>query len=249
MHHKYLQIAFAVSTFSCGVRVSAPVAVCDSSPIFPSPFFSLIPFSISLPFTIQPNSIPSSPMNIFYHSPSTTPLPVIWNTCSRVLSSGSFPEMGSPEISDWVFDYGVIEDIPVPGGDLPSLDLPVFTLPSCDFAASFRFFFFLSFWWIKLHLSLLNFLFGCVFGDCMSLKTWNESWMGWVVLLFWPGNSINYLLSFLFFPHLKKYYLGFLLNYMLEHGTMLLFHWVIFDLAVFHLRHSSHEYLNQPSFY
>lgn len=49
--------------------------------------------------------------------------------------------MGSPEITDWVFDYGVIEDFPVPGGDLPSLDLPSFTLP-CDFTASFRFFFF-----------------------------------------------------------------------------------------------------------
>ncbi|TYJ99401.1 transcription factor ILR3-like [Cucumis melo var. makuwa] len=45
--------------------------------------------------------------------------------------------MGSPEITDWVFDYGVIEDFPVPGGDLPSLDLPSFTLP-CDFTASFR---------------------------------------------------------------------------------------------------------------
>ncbi|CAK9327358.1 unnamed protein product [Citrullus colocynthis] len=46
--------------------------------------------------------------------------------------------MGSPGITDWVFDYGMIEDIPVPGGDLPSLDLPSFTLPSCDFTASFR---------------------------------------------------------------------------------------------------------------
>ncbi|XP_038893777.1 transcription factor ILR3-like [Benincasa hispida] len=46
--------------------------------------------------------------------------------------------MGSPQITDWAFDYGVIEDIPVPGGDLPSLDLPSFTLPSCGFTASSR---------------------------------------------------------------------------------------------------------------
>ncbi|XP_022139836.1 transcription factor ILR3-like [Momordica charantia] len=46
--------------------------------------------------------------------------------------------MGSPEDTDWVFDYGVIEDIPVPGGDLPSLDPPAFTLPSRDFTPSFR---------------------------------------------------------------------------------------------------------------
>ncbi|XP_023542756.1 transcription factor ILR3-like isoform X4 [Cucurbita pepo subsp. pepo] len=47
--------------------------------------------------------------------------------------------MKSPEITDWVFDYALIEDFPVPGGDLPSLDLPVFTLSSRDFTASFRF--------------------------------------------------------------------------------------------------------------
>ncbi|XP_023542755.1 transcription factor bHLH115-like isoform X3 [Cucurbita pepo subsp. pepo] len=46
--------------------------------------------------------------------------------------------MKSPEITDWVFDYALIEDFPVPGGDLPSLDLPVFTLSSRDFTASFR---------------------------------------------------------------------------------------------------------------
>ncbi|XP_023519614.1 transcription factor ILR3-like [Cucurbita pepo subsp. pepo] len=46
--------------------------------------------------------------------------------------------MASSEFTDWVFDYGAIEDIPVPGGDLPSLDLPAFTLPSRDFTASFR---------------------------------------------------------------------------------------------------------------
>ncbi|XP_023542752.1 transcription factor ILR3-like isoform X1 [Cucurbita pepo subsp. pepo] len=45
--------------------------------------------------------------------------------------------MKSPEITDWVFDYALIEDFPVPGGDLPSLDLPVFTLSSRDFTASF----------------------------------------------------------------------------------------------------------------
>lgn len=71
--------------------------------------------------------------------------------------------MGSPEITDWVFDYGMIEDIPVPGGDLPSLDLPSFTLPSCDFTASFRFLFFSALvgvltdrQLIKLHLSLVD---------------------------------------------------------------------------------------------
>ncbi|KAG6584056.1 Transcription factor ILR3, partial [Cucurbita argyrosperma subsp. sororia] len=46
--------------------------------------------------------------------------------------------MASSEFTDWVFDYGAIDDIPVPGGDLPSLDLPAFALPSRDFTASFR---------------------------------------------------------------------------------------------------------------
>ncbi|KAG6573215.1 Transcription factor ILR3, partial [Cucurbita argyrosperma subsp. sororia] len=46
--------------------------------------------------------------------------------------------MESPGITDWVFDYALIEDFPAPGGDLPSLDLPVFTLSSRDFTASFR---------------------------------------------------------------------------------------------------------------
>ncbi|XP_022994541.1 transcription factor ILR3-like isoform X2 [Cucurbita maxima] len=46
--------------------------------------------------------------------------------------------MESPEITDWVFDYALIEDFPVPVGDLPSLDLPVCTLSSRDFTASFR---------------------------------------------------------------------------------------------------------------
>ncbi|CAL9015278.1 PREDICTED: transcription factor ILR3-like [Prunus mume] len=44
--------------------------------------------------------------------------------------------MGSPpQNHNWVFDYGVLEDIPVPGGDLPPLDLPGFTWPSHSFVA------------------------------------------------------------------------------------------------------------------
>lgn len=44
--------------------------------------------------------------------------------------------MGSPpQNHNWVFDYGVLEDIPVPGGDLPPLDLPGFTWPSRSFVA------------------------------------------------------------------------------------------------------------------
>ncbi|KAI4296518.1 hypothetical protein L6164_036468 [Bauhinia variegata] len=44
--------------------------------------------------------------------------------------SGNQPEMNSPENPNWVFDYGLIVDIPVPGGDLPSLDPPNFSWPS-----------------------------------------------------------------------------------------------------------------------
>lgn len=44
--------------------------------------------------------------------------------------------MGSPpQNHNWVFDYGVLEDIPVPGGDLPPLDLPGFTWPPHSFVA------------------------------------------------------------------------------------------------------------------
>ena len=32
--------------------------------------------------------------------------------------------MSTNDNSNWVFDYGLIEDIAVPGGDLPSLDPP-----------------------------------------------------------------------------------------------------------------------------
>lgn len=42
--------------------------------------------------------------------------------------------MGSPENSNWVFDYSLIEDLPVPGGDLPALDPPNFSCwPSRSF--------------------------------------------------------------------------------------------------------------------
>ncbi|KAM1743356.1 hypothetical protein ACFX12_013251 [Malus domestica] len=45
--------------------------------------------------------------------------------------------MGSPpQNPNWVFDYCVIEDILVPGGELPSLDPPVFSLPDHSFAGS-----------------------------------------------------------------------------------------------------------------
>nr|WIE96141.1 basic helix-loop-helix transcription factor [Loropetalum chinense var. rubrum] len=40
--------------------------------------------------------------------------------------------MVSPENSNWIFDYGLLEDIPVPGGDLPSLELG-FNWPSHNF--------------------------------------------------------------------------------------------------------------------
>ncbi|KAF3450465.1 hypothetical protein FNV43_RR06548 [Rhamnella rubrinervis] len=43
--------------------------------------------------------------------------------------------MCSPENHNWVFDYGLIEDLPVPGGDLPALDPPAFTWPSHSFTA------------------------------------------------------------------------------------------------------------------
>ncbi|RXH99336.1 hypothetical protein DVH24_011661 [Malus domestica] len=43
--------------------------------------------------------------------------------------------MGSPpQNPNWVFDYGVIEDILVPGGELPSLDPPGFSWPDHSFA-------------------------------------------------------------------------------------------------------------------
>ncbi|KAM1034004.1 hypothetical protein ACFX2A_038316 [Malus domestica] len=43
--------------------------------------------------------------------------------------------MGSPpQNPNWVFDYSVIEDILVPGGELPSLDPPVFSWPDHSFA-------------------------------------------------------------------------------------------------------------------
>ncbi|KAF7802773.1 transcription factor ILR3-like [Senna tora] len=38
--------------------------------------------------------------------------------------------MGSPGNPNWVFDYGCIDDIPVPGGDLLSFDPPNFSWPS-----------------------------------------------------------------------------------------------------------------------
>ncbi|KAJ7968380.1 transcription factor ILR3-like [Quillaja saponaria] len=41
--------------------------------------------------------------------------------------------MGSPENSNWVFDYGLIADIHVPGGDLPNLDPPDFSWSSQSF--------------------------------------------------------------------------------------------------------------------
>ncbi|KAM1033402.1 hypothetical protein TB2_036389 [Malus domestica] len=43
--------------------------------------------------------------------------------------------MGSPpQNPNWVFDYGVIEDILVPGGELPSLDPAGFSWPDHSFA-------------------------------------------------------------------------------------------------------------------
>ncbi|KAI4299236.1 hypothetical protein L6164_032714 [Bauhinia variegata] len=44
--------------------------------------------------------------------------------------SGTQFEMGSPENPNCVFDYGLIADIPVPGVDVPSLDLRNFSWPS-----------------------------------------------------------------------------------------------------------------------
>ncbi|KAJ7946849.1 transcription factor ILR3 [Quillaja saponaria] len=38
--------------------------------------------------------------------------------------------MGSPQNFNWVFDFGLIADIPVPGGDLPNLGPPQFSSPS-----------------------------------------------------------------------------------------------------------------------
>ncbi|KAJ9136287.1 hypothetical protein P3X46_033379 [Hevea brasiliensis] len=49
--------------------------------------------------------------------------------------------MGSPnDNANWVFDYGLIEDITVPGGDLPSLDPPgaLWSSPSFTNNASLR---------------------------------------------------------------------------------------------------------------
>ncbi|RXH86016.1 hypothetical protein DVH24_017069 [Malus domestica] len=43
--------------------------------------------------------------------------------------------MGSPpQNPNWVLDYGVIDDILVPGGELPSLDPPGFSWPDHSFA-------------------------------------------------------------------------------------------------------------------
>lgn len=120
---------------------------------FPSPLFPQIPLTISTNFPSLPQSnqnqflLPQCICSSICHGTRLSMFrPVIWNTCTR-----HFWEMASSEFTDWVFDYGAIEDIPVPGGDLPSLDLPAFTLPSRDFTASFRFFFFrfwISFWLI-----------------------------------------------------------------------------------------------------
>ncbi|XP_024018931.1 transcription factor bHLH115 [Morus notabilis] len=41
--------------------------------------------------------------------------------------------MGSPENPNWVFDYSLIEDLPIPGGGLPALDPPSFPWPSHSF--------------------------------------------------------------------------------------------------------------------
>lgn len=41
--------------------------------------------------------------------------------------------MTSPENSNWLFDYGLLEDIPVAGCDLPSLEQPGFNWPSHGF--------------------------------------------------------------------------------------------------------------------
>ncbi|PON88180.1 Basic helix-loop-helix transcription factor [Trema orientale] len=43
--------------------------------------------------------------------------------------------MGSVGNPNWVFDYSLIEDLGVPGGDLPSLEPPGFTWPSHSFTA------------------------------------------------------------------------------------------------------------------
>lgn len=194
------EIPFSVSsssTFSCGLSVDKlqyAILLRFSLPIL----FLLFPFSIST----------NIPISSFHHSIHL--FPTLLSLYVLILNSSNWLLMASPEIADWVFDYGVIEDIPLPGGDLPSLDLPDFTLPSCDFTASFRFLLFL----ISLTL--------CIWDCVLLLFFFFLKWMGFsFTLCFGQEIHLSALFPFLVFSYMKDIIWVLLVevNYMLEHGS------------------------------
>ena len=151
-----------------------PFSVNSIPHIFSKPQFNQSNSLIFCSLLSFPHYFPFFFFFLFQQPPTAAqPLPLHLQECKITFAGDKFwPPMGSPENSNWVFDYSLIEDLPVPGGDLPALDPPNFSCwPSHSFTPPTTTIRCLHFLWI---FSFIGF-----------------SWSEWVIRLY---SNLNYLL-------------------------------------------------------